>query len=342
MYFKVVNSGEANLWSIYKNGSLDLRWDQNFIFINSTFRENLSLDIKSVLKQPKPKYKGKVYISKWCKIPRHRIEAYIKENNITRVWSYKDADYVVMDKKEVKNLYNIISENSTYLPGYRGGIYKFCYEFPRSLVPVNNLSDWEKRRYIKGGKDYIISDNKVSKFTPYLIKDIEFVDLDNKSKIELLELFKYKFENPNSFDVVFDEQYFEDLNSDSFVLNEEVLDNINMMFKSKQIDSIKLSLEMLSNCNIKDNIVSIALMFNENQNVFKGDVLQVDGFKILRGYLEQKGIDYKTEPEIFISKMMEVFPNEKDKYTKFVLNRVNHNLKFYGANFELDSVTIKE
>jgi len=323
------------------------------LLIENNLLEKVKIKVSSLVRNSKKEKlpKGKIYVSKWCNIPRYKIDEYIKENNITRVWSYKDADYVVMDKKEVEKIHSILNDNKK--------LFSYYSVLGAKLKKANSdLYEAMKEAHEKLGKGNVDTDEHIiisSVYNEYANKYVsvfsesEQLDLsnfkvknwvykriyNNVGRIGLFDILVDYTENRN-FELVFDTQLFELITSEGLVLDENMVENISNMFESRTLDNTLVALEMLSNCNFKENIYNLAVIFNKYNYYFHNrGVKKSEAFKILRDYLVEKNIPFSYKYQDFIKIMMERYPEGENVYKEYVKYKLNSWMKFANLGFKI-------
>jgi len=344
--FKGIDSKDSNVWvrTNYYNPTPNTfscsYWGGHVILPEAIF-EKARVDLKNVIDNPKKVIgKGKPYISKWCNIPRYKIDDYAKTKNIKRAWSYNDADYVVVDFTEIQKVYKEFF-------GERVESYKFCYEVEfKDLKPSGNFKNIG-HNFVDKNSNFIISNSKLDYgvfkgFEKFLLEGQVGLSVDsNKGRLGLLDILIDYVLNPGKFELVFDSDYINELNSDGLELDEETFSSIEMMFESKDKANIKMAIEILSNTNIKDNIIPVAILFNKYSYHLKGMASKVDGFKVIKSILESENINYTINWQYFINSMIKRYPEGAKYYNKYIYDNLNGFLKYKGAKFTIKIIEVE-
>lgn len=268
----------------------------------------------------------KVYVSKWCKIPRDKLDKYFEDNNIKRVWNYNKADYVIINKEElkflsenkaVKSLYlkldpnnedeKTFIENNFYLSKVKKQIFKYHFI-------ITNLDEFSSN----------ITFNLLKKqYNPQEL--YSFIDVKGiNSRIEIFDLIKYIIENPK-LKVVFDHEVLDNINSEGLEMNSEVIESLYSMLSKGTESDIKLALEIVSGIDFKNYKFELAILFNKFSHIIKAYGTYNSGCKIVSNYLLSNNLNYKEDWRKFIYNFMKNYPEQENlikEYFKTEIERM--------------------
>jgi hypothetical protein len=327
-----------------------------FILEDKTKYENL---IEKLLNQsPNSNLGDKVYFGKLSNIPRHRIKEYFENSTSKKTSRVEQANTIIfsreyltkfkitLKKLELKEflflektqiLQDYISKNSTEWT-YRK--IKPVFENNTPLLLISYYKNTNLTNSLVPNFKRIIDTTQIK--TQY-IGDL-YRDTYTKEILNYLNLI---LENP-SINILFDEDFLTDLNSDGIELDADYLTTLNSMFESREQANINLALEMLSNVNIENNYFTIALLLNKYQNLFSWgsglSMTQNKSFKSIEKFLKDKGIIYQADWRSFNAALYKNVQNDPEK-TEIVIRSVLENLNKYmkegnGGGLNLTSIKL--
>lgn len=347
---------------IYQNSNtkIDCFWshDSDFIILDDKAPyENL---IDTLLNQsPNADLGDKVYFGKLSNIPRHRIKEYFENSTSKKTSRIEQATTIIFSREHLinfkKNLERLELKESLFLE-----------KTPEllSYITKNVTSDWTYKKitpcFTNDSKLFIINyyknTNLLNDLVPNfkriidttLIKPryIETLYRNTYSK-EILNYLDIILKNP-SINILFDEDFLADLNSEGIELDSDYLSTLNSMFESREQANINLALEMLSNVNIEKNYFTIALLLNKYQNLFSWgsglSMSQNKSFKSIEKYLKDKGINYQSDWRSFNSAMYKNSQNDPEKI-EIIMRSILENLNKYmkegnTGNLNLSSIKL--
>jgi hypothetical protein len=346
---------------IYQNSSnnIDTSWygTTDYIIIeDKTKYENL---IEKLLNQsPNTNLGDKVYLGKLSNIPRHRVKEYFENSTSKKTSRIEQANTIIfsreyltkfkifLKKLELKELLPL--EKTQILQDYiRRNSNEWTY---KKIAPV--FEDNTLLLITNYYKNTNLNDNLVPNFkriidtTKIKTQYIEALYRDNYTK-EVLTYLDLILQNP-SINILFDEDFLTDLNSDGIELDNDYLSTLNSMFESKEQANINLALEMLSNVNIEKNYFTIALLLNRYQNLFSWgsglSMSQNKSFKSIEKFLKDKGINYQADWRIFNAALYKNAQNDPEK-VEIIIRSVLDNLNKYmkeggGSGLNLSSIKL--
>jgi hypothetical protein len=340
------------------NSSIDANWQgisDYLILEDKTKYENL---IEKLLNQsPNSNLGDKVYLGKLSNIPRHRVKEYFENSTSKKTSRVEQAntiifsrEYLLKLKKDIEKLEKkelLFLEKTQILQDY---IRK-------------NSSEWAYRKIEPVFKSnaplllvsYYKNTNLTNNLAPNLTRIIDTTQIKtqyieplyrNNYIKEVLSYLDLVIENP-SINILFDEDFLADLNSDGIELDADYLATLNSMFESREQANINLALEMLSNVNIEKNYFTIALFLNKYQNLFVWgtglSMTQNKSFKSIEKFLKDKGINYQADWRSFNASLYKNSQNDPEK-VEIIVRSVLENLNKYmkeGNGGGLNLISIK-
>jgi hypothetical protein len=350
----------VNCLGIYQNSNnhIDTTWQgisDHIILEDKTKYENL---IEKLLNQsPNANLGDKVYLGKLSNIPRHRVKEYFENSTSKKTSRVEQAntiifsrEYLLNFKKDLKKLElkeSLFIEKTQILQDYiRRNSTEWAY---KKIEPV-----------FKSNTPLLLINYKNTNLTNSLVPNfkrvidtaqvktqyVESLYRDTYTK-EILNYLDLVLENP-SINILFDEDFLMDLNSDGIELDADYLATLNSMFESREQANINLALEMLSNVNIENNYFTIALLLNKYQNLFSWgsglSMSQNKSFKSIEKFLKDKGINYQADWRAFNSALYKNSQNEPEK-VEIIIRSVLENLNKYmkegnGGGLNLTSIKL--
>lgn len=294
--------------------------------------------ILNLINKPSSSILGKrVYLGRLSSLPRHRIKEYFKINGIEKTSKISYADSIIMNKEHIIEFNNSFDPNKNW----RGFKYKRKYHIKTEeelilILKNSKLSNEEfnnaLEQFKKGRKASIIVNINQSN---RILSNFSFIDLWVKKlyreadSIETAEYLELLNKNPN-IQVVYDEDLLKPLNKEGIKLDEEYLKILDGMFESKNQDNINLALEILSNVNIEENSLTIALFLNKHFPIFSwGSGLTIKNnisFKSVLKYFKSQNINYKKDWRTFSESLYRIHKNNPDNVMiikDFILQNLN-------------------
>lgn len=298
-------------------------------------------DISSVINNllnrvqpPKVDFSKKPYITKWCKIPRYKVDEFTQANGIKRVWDFRDSNYVVLSKEELKKT-TMFEYRSEMFNGftYVMTIDNFKKHFPNETNDLKYHLD----------KVYIISEIEFKQLEPDCINIGKSANIGgNLGRIGIIDIIKEYINNPGKFEIIFDHEFITEVNSEGLELGEEELENIKYMLNTKNVDNMNLAVEMLANINLDKHVIDLACLFNRfHWNFYRNSgVTKNQAFQILKSFLKSHNIEYTQKWRVFIPSLVKKFPDQKVKITKYMLEMLNSEFEYHKLNFKLNSIDV--
>jgi hypothetical protein len=347
---------------IYQNSNIKIEsfWshDSDFIVLeDKTKYENL---IEKLLNQsPNTNLGDKVYFGKLSNIPRHRIKEHFENSTSKKTSRIEQATTIIFSREHLinfkKDLKRLELKESLFLektPELLEYIFKNVsseWTYKKIAPCFTNDSKLFLINYYKNTKlinDLVPNFKRIIDTTLIKPRYIESLYRDTYTK-EILNYLDLILENP-SINILFDEDFLMDLNSNGIELDADYLATLNSMFESKEQANINLALEMLSNVNIEKNYFTIALFLNKYQNLFSWgsglSITQNKSFKSIEKFLKDKGINYQADWRSFNAALYKNVQNDPEK-TEIIVRSVLENLNKYmkegnGGGLNLTSIKL--
>jgi hypothetical protein len=351
----------VNCLGIYQNSnnSIDTTWNgvtDYIILEDKTKYENL---IEKLLNQsPNSNLGDKVYLGKLSNIPRHRVKEHFENSTSKKTSRIEQANTIIFSREYLLNFKKYLEKLE---------LKEFLFLEKTQILHdyiKRNSSEWAYKKIgpIFGSNipllliSYYRNTNLTNSLVPNFKRVIDTVQVktqyvealyrDTYTK-EILNYLDLVLENP-SINILFDEDFLTDLNSNGIELDADYLATLNSMFESKEQANINLALEMLSNVNIENNYFTIALLLNKYQNLFSWgsglSMSQNKSFKSIEKYLKDKKINYSSDWRVFSSALYKDSKNDPERLeiiTRFILENLNKYMKEGNINGNLNLLDIK-
>jgi S-adenosylmethionine:tRNA-ribosyltransferase-isomerase (queuine synthetase) len=350
----------VNCLGIYQNSNsqIDTTWNgvSDYIILeDKTKYENL---IEKLLNQsPNSNLGDKVYLGKLSNIPRHRVKEYFENSTSKKTSRIEQANTIIFSREYLLNFKEdlkklelkefLFLEKTQILQDYiRRNSSEWAY---KKIEPVfeNNIPLLLITYYknINLANSLVHNFKRVIDTTQIKTQYVETLYRDTYTK-EILNYLDLVLENP-SINILFDEDFLTDLNSNGIELDADYLSTLNSMFESKEQANINLALEMLSNVNIENNYFTIALLLNKYQDLFAWgsglSMSQNKSFKSIEKFLKDKGINYQADWRVFNAALYKNSQNDPEKL-EIIIHSVLENLNKYmkaGNGGGLNLISIK-
>jgi len=351
----------VNCLGLYQNSQnqIDTSWNgvSDYLILEDKAKyENL---IEKLLNtSPNTNLGEKVYLGRLSNIPRHRVKDYFENTTSKKTSKVEQANTIIFSKEYLLNLkrnlnklelkeflflektqtlHNYIAQNSSdwgykkIAPIFNNDTPLLLIEYYRNSTLSNNLSSTFNR---------IINIAQIKK------QYVEALYRDTYTK-EILNYLDLQLKDP-SVNILFDEDFILNLNSDGIELDNDYLVTLNNMFESKEQDNINLALEMLSNVNIEKHYFTMALLLNKYQNLFSWgsglSMSQNKSFKSIEKFLKNKGINYQADWRTFNAALYKNSQNDPEKIeiiTRSILENLNKYMKEgNGGGLDLSSIKL--
>jgi len=328
-------------------------WKDNYIFLTEDEIGKLKTTINRLLNQPINNHLGKkTYTGRLSDLPRHKIKEHFEKNNTKKTSRIEQSDTIILNKDYLIQMVNCINNDFILKKVYNIEEEKDKLWFNKKATYgyKNNLDKIHKGyRCFFTIEDYEapINISLLNYFltnTPYKEHYIYSYHKDPTIQ-EILNHLIYVTENPH-VNVVFDEYLLEVINEDGFNFDEDYLSTLDSMFESKSQDNINLALEMLSNINIEQHSLTVALFLNKHIELFKwGSGLSINqnkSFKSILKYFESKNINFNSDWRIFCSYLLKLHKDNIEN-VKIINEFIRQNINKYlheKCNLELNSIDI--
>ncbi len=311
--------------------------------------------LDNLLKKPsKEKLESPVYTGKQCSIPRYKLKEHFVELGLKKTSCYDYSSTIILDKNFLSSFYEEIIKSLIFT--------KLCEvelnQKTQTIYENLNVKGQTQRRFYYRGQ--LSPFNQIKSFyfeetQKYNVSDVSsYLDLKGKgkacyynkfykenTKIEFLEILKYLAENPQ-IKVVFSEDLLVEMNKGGLDLDEEMIKNFEDMLNSKDVSNVTLALESLSNFNLENNVVPIALLMNKYRFLFRWgrgiSISKHEGYRILSSFLNNKGIDFKKEWVEFANSLYKKCPESENLIVEYIKSNINRWFENRGGN----NILIKE
>lgn len=264
------------------------------------------------------------YIGKNSKIPRFKIKEYFHQHKLRKTKYPHLANAIILNKIETNNLIN------------NKEIVKEYYYIPYAILnrPFNN----EK---VDG---YVLDANN---------KNINFILNKFKITLDQIECKKYiifGYRSQNEIDVfnnlfeiaynqsaqlIYDEKILEQINENGIEVDDDILENLTLMLKDKKnVDNIKLGLELISNSNYKESCLKMSMIITDSWNsIIENKKYWTKNFISLLEYLKHHNITYQLGWKSYVKSVSECFkddPSRIEDIKKYAIRHLQEDIKISG------------
>jgi len=300
-------------WNLSQN-----RWNLQ-LFIEKTDYSKIKNVINNIQdKLPTIKSGSNILIDKNSEVPRTKFKEFLNDNNYKKVTLLSKADVVFVKRETIKYLSSLELEDILFVPDdefSKLGINKYDNDYVVALQNQANqdteYTTLEKKCITEEG--VLISSYRNAK----LHESINFIVSLINSKATL----------------VYDDVLTKTINKDGIELDEEVFETLKGMLLSKDEDTFKLGIEMLSNVNLEEeNIFKISLLLNyvytQTRRFYAMSRYTNKNFKSLLNFLSLNKIRWNQNWETYGMSMWNRFGHteHKDFIKKYIVD--NLNVKF--------------
>jgi hypothetical protein len=313
IYNVLENWGPSRLQDTYtyNNGAL---------FLTNNQSDNLISIISELINKPKDiEITGDIYTGKLSNIPRDKFKEFIIKNKLKRTSKADTASVFIINKIFLLNLQSYLTseyyarENLFYLEHNQYNI-----DYIKNNVPSHRLEDLNN--FFNKELNYVIinrdSSNNFNIPNSSIING-RLLPLDKPKNIQSLINLLYKAQSNPEIKIIFDDDLFNEINSDGIELDDEYIKTLDSMFASRDISNIKLAFEMLKNVNIDKHLLSISLLLNRHHRLFiHGSGIRlsdVPAYKPLNIYFKNQKINWQSDWKYFNINLFKKFINEPDK-----------------------------
>jgi len=271
-------------------------------------------------KMPIIQAKTNLLIDKSSEVPRAKFKEFVGDNKCKKVTLLSKADIVFVRRETVKFLLNI--EQIELLDVPKAEFAKVSsYVTPSHVYLKSTSSNDQEYNILK------------TKCTP--VKGRQFQGYRNAKTMESIN-FLISLINSKAT-LVYDDCLTKQMNKDGIDLDEEIYETLKGMLLSKEEDTFKLGIEMLSNVNLEEeNIFKISLLMNQvytNSNRFNAMSRYASkNFKSLLNFLNLNKIRWNQSWETYGMSMWNRFGKTEhaDYIKRFIID--NLNKKFTQAS----------
>lgn len=267
-------------------------------------------------KMPTISPKTNLLIDKSSEVPRAKFKEFVNDNKCKKVTLLSKADVVFVRRETVKFLLNLEQIELLDVPKAEfDAVVKHSYT-------SSNLSVYLKSTSSNDNEYNILK----AKCTP--VKGRQFQGYRNAKTVESID-FLISLINSKAT-LVYDDCLTKTMNQDGIDLDEEIYETLKGMLLSKDDDTFKLGIEMLSNVNLEEeNIFKISLLMNQ---VYTGSYrfnamsrYSTKNFKSLLNYLALNKIRWNQPWETYGMSMWNRFgKTEHASYIKkFLIDNLN-------------------
>ena len=271
-------------------------------------------------KMPTIQAKSNLLIDKSSEVPRAKFKEFVSDNKCKKVTLLNKADIVFVRRETVKFLLNLEQIELLDVPKAESS----------KIVSHTNIQHIFLKSTSSDDNEYTVLK---AKCTP--VKGRKFQGYRNTKTVESIN-FLVSLINSKAT-LVYDDCLTKQMNQDGIDLDEEIYETLKGMLLSKDDDTFKLGIEMLSNVNLgEENIFKISLLMNQ---VYTGSYrfnamsrYASKNFKSLLNYLALNKIRWNQPWETYGMSMWNRFgKTEHSSYIKkFIID--NLNKKFTQAS----------
>jgi hypothetical protein len=283
-----------------------------------------------------------VYIGKNSLLPRFKLKEYFIQNKLSKTKLVLNAGTAIINKKSTTKA--LSKDNFT--------IHK-SYYIPKNDIPklksiVGNKVDDHEGVVIMSTDSYVdqMFDVLMLKKTNYTPADYTWISGyygRQKDVIEFENL--YNIASNKNCSIVYDEDVLEQINETGHIVEQDSFENLNAMFQSKDVENLKLGLEILANSNYRESSLKIGMLLTSNWSKISSNRAHWNqNFKSLMAYFEQSDIDFragwkklaqglikknKNNPEILKEIKEYILINLKEETKNFNLGITDITVSFY-------------
>lgn len=304
-----------------------------------------------------PKPGDKLYFLPGVNIPRIKLKDLTLQYGIKTVREIKDATVIFGSDNTVSKL----SDSRHYYQIPIGIIQDFL-ELSKYKMDSRDVTKLETALAVND-KDYflghynekrIFSDDSFPPFKTAIqnpvykhIKELENMSysswynvIDEEDSLILINKLK------NSTVKIIDEESLLDIinGDDSIIIDEEIFGNLSQMLLSSDEDNHVLAMEIMANCNYKQSLLHLELLFREysytlSRNHTKNHV----NFKSLLSYLGKSTTSMNTNLDDIVNSLRNKGVLTTDKLN-YIINTYKEHFRSYGSTgvFRIKTITVNE
>lgn len=319
--FRLTRSGWHTLqWSCNTN-----HWNAHSFVPESEANKLITLVGKIQEKMPTLKVNAGVLIDKNSDIPRPKLKEYLNDNKLKKVTLLSKADVVVVRRESVKELLQWEIETLKIVPE----------STLKKILPNDDFGINKVYLQVQNGS-YADVDYFNVESTCIDEKGWKLSGYRNKKQDEFIAFLESLIATKAT--LVYDDCLLNDLNKDGLDLDEDIYETLDGMLMSKDTDTFKLGIEMLSNINLENNLFKISMLMNKvhtRTNRFNAmSQFNNKNFKSLLAYLSANKIRWNQGWESFGMSMFAKFgKTEHGKFIKeYIVEQVNNRFKHACGN----------
>ena len=288
----------------------------------SQFRETIINKIEYVGLSPNEN----VYFTPLCKIPRYKMDEYIQSNNlnITKCYMFKTAQKLILNKKHLTKLlakttkkYFKIPISDLYEKGpgilqYASGKY---VKYSRNVIS----SEYALLEVGRNNNNYTVEGFDCSQY-PVIDAYIYGTQLESKEYKFLAEM----GEAMKHYDFIIgeDDSVLHQTNKE-LIIDEDVYQSLRDMLSSGDYNNHNMAKELIANSNFKESEIYLLLLIHEFQRALMGGIKTPNYQVFLNKYSDWKLIAKRTDWFNYGLKLINKFPNDRDKIKGFMVTRFN-------------------
>jgi hypothetical protein len=304
-----------------------------------------------------PRPGDKLYFLPGVNIPRIKLKDLTLQYGIKTVREIKDATVIFGSDNTVSKL----SDSRHYYQIPIGIIQDFLelskYKMDsRDVTKLETALAVNDKNYFLGhyNEKRILSDDSFPPFKTAIqnpvykhIKELENMSysswynvIDEEDSVILINKLK------NSTIKIIDEESLLDIinGDDSIIIDEEIFGNLSQMLASSDEDNHVLAMEIMANCNYKQSLMYLEILFKEFNNTFsRNHTKNHVNFKSLLSYLGKSPSSMSTSIDDIVDSLRHKGVLTVDKLN-YVIGKYSDYLAQYGNTniFKVKTITINE
>jgi hypothetical protein len=241
-------------------------------------------------------------------LPLYKLKLYFKENKISKVRDFEQADSIIVNAKLIKDYYNI-TNNHSFDTKYRiltaDLIEKIDLNFSNYLLRYKEDKNCqfvcEEQQLKSNLKTHVLDIESLPSFKGTLLTN----QWGNTQACSKFDIFEKLVKNHEKYNIVFEEELNKDLNK-GLTIDDEVFQNLLNLLKASDPDNIKLAQELVANLDLESAKPYLYFLFwmsdkfrkINNNNNFKFVRDQLNPHKYYHISLESfLGLIVKDKPE---------------------------------------------
>jgi len=291
--------------------------------------------------------KGKVYVSPTCNIPRDKLKAYFKENNLERTTRLYLADTVLLDLPALDMVMQKLNSKYSWEEGYLIES-KEIKPHLESLKQAYSNKSWFQD-HVEGvinelrdndHKAFIITSNAYSNIKTHHSEKFILTNFPEGTKTSIIRNRADAFDkvvnliktlHSTKLPLVFDSVISENMTSDGIELDKDIEEQIIQLMETNDIDNIKMAIEIMSNFDLEKSLLNVANIFNTYGEILrKTSYFQKTSHKQIDSYLRSKKIHWKGERLDFLNTLFVHFQDQPEQLSKvkgFIQSYLQNHIK---------------